>query len=335
MSEIPHRMRAVRLEATGQVPELAIREVAVPRPGPGQVLVKMRATPVHRADIRFCRGRHTYERPLPTTPGFEGMGTVVANGGGLVGRWMKGRRVAVLGSERSHGLWAEYAVVEATSALPLWPSVTDEQGATLIIHPMAALHMLDEVRAAGHTAAVQTAAAGTMGQLLTRLAIAEGFAMVHIVRRREQAELLASLGAVSVISSSEDEFEARLRRACREYGVTVALDALGGPITAQLLDAMPDGAEAVVYGFIAGADVSLPAEALVYRRQRLRGFLLSDRLEALGARAMLAAVPRLRRYLGDVLQVPVSRRITLEELPAFCREQEAPRKPGAVIATVS
>src|SRR5687768_6596982 len=95
MAALPETMRAVQLLAYDGRPEsLAATRIPVPRPGPGQVLVRVAASPINPSDVAFIRGLYGFKKPLPTIPGFEGSGTVVESGGGVMGRWLKGRRVA-------------------------------------------------------------------------------------------------------------------------------------------------------------------------------------------------------------------------------------------------
>src|SRR5215475_11410193 len=96
---------------------LRVAKLPMPRPGKGQVVVKIEAAPCNPADLYWITGRYGIDRPLPATPGFEGAGTVVASGGGMLARWLRGKRVACGGHESS-GTWAEYCLVDAKACLP-------------------------------------------------------------------------------------------------------------------------------------------------------------------------------------------------------------------------
>src|ERR1035438_6188222 len=76
-------MRAVQLRAYDGNPEsVAVVELPVPRPGPGQVLIRVAASPINPSDLMFIRGLYGFKKPLPAVPGFEGSGTVVEAGSG-------------------------------------------------------------------------------------------------------------------------------------------------------------------------------------------------------------------------------------------------------------
>ncbi len=88
-------MRAVQLTAyDGKAESLTVVERPVPHPGRGQVLARISAAPINPSDLTFLRGLYGFMKKLPVVPGFEGSGTVVAAGGGLMARAGVGRRVA-------------------------------------------------------------------------------------------------------------------------------------------------------------------------------------------------------------------------------------------------
>src|ERR1700712_2191435 len=99
-------MKAVVFEQFGEPSEvLSIHEVPLPEPGPGEVRVKMIASPVNPSDLLVVRGRYSFRPKLPATPGFEGVGIVDKVGTGILGWLVKGKRVTVINGVG--GNWAE------------------------------------------------------------------------------------------------------------------------------------------------------------------------------------------------------------------------------------
>src|SRR6516164_5133943 len=97
-------MKSIIFERFGDPADvLEVKEGSVPVPGPGQVQVRMLASPINPSDLLYVRGQYGSRPKLPATPGFEGVGIVEAAGAGLLGRLRLGKRVAVLGSEA--GTW--------------------------------------------------------------------------------------------------------------------------------------------------------------------------------------------------------------------------------------
>jgi NADPH2:quinone reductase len=162
VTSIPATMRAVQLRAYDGNPEsVAVVELPVPRPGPGQVLIRVAASPINPSDLMFIRGLYGFKKPLPAVPGFEGSGTVVEAGGGMMPRFLKGRRVACAAADPNiaGGMWAEYLVTSAQLCVPLSKQVDMEQGATMLVNPLTAWALMEEARLGRHRAVVQTAAA--------------------------------------------------------------------------------------------------------------------------------------------------------------------------------
>src|SRR5262249_29116562 len=130
MMAIPRTMRAVQLLAYEGKPEnISIAEIPVPRPGPGEVLVKVFASPINPSDLMFIQGLYGFKKSLPAVPGFEGSGTVVETGSGMLARFLKGKRVACAAADPkiSSGMWAEYVVTSAQLCIPLQKNVELEQ----------------------------------------------------------------------------------------------------------------------------------------------------------------------------------------------------------------
>src|SRR4051812_4493901 len=156
MSDIPQTMRAVQLLNYDGRPESIsfIDNLPVPQPGPGQVLVKVAASPINPSDLAFLAGMYGFKKPLPAIPGFEGSGTVVAAGAGTMTRFLNGKRVACTAADPKipGGMWAEYVVTSAQLCIPLSKHVTMEQGAMMLVNPISAWAMVDEARKADHKA---------------------------------------------------------------------------------------------------------------------------------------------------------------------------------------
>ena len=86
------KMRAVSYKAKGEI-EYASDLFEIPKPGPGEVLIKVEAAPLNPSDIYMMEGKFEGEVNYPMVPGSEGAGTVVASGGGYMGWKLMGKRV--------------------------------------------------------------------------------------------------------------------------------------------------------------------------------------------------------------------------------------------------
>ena len=216
---IPDQMTAVVLDSYSGVEGLRVERRPVPRPGKNEVLVKVAAASINPSDLTFLEGLYGFKKPTPVVPGFEGSGTVVAAGGGMMGGYLNGKRVACISQDKGDGTWAEYMVTSSGYALPLDKSVSLEQGALSVVNPLTAMAFFTIVKEGGHKAIVHTAAAGALGQMVNRLGIREEFQVINVVRRDSQGELLKGQGATIVLNSSEANFDEQLTDVCHQYKV--------------------------------------------------------------------------------------------------------------------
>jgi NADPH:quinone reductase-like Zn-dependent oxidoreductase len=303
--KIPEQMRAVVLDSYGDsLPEairgLRVRQRPVPAPGKGQVLVRIEASPCNPSDLLLLEGKHGSLKSLPTVPGWEGAGTVVASGGGWLAGLLKGKRVACALQDDRDGTWAEYCVVDAMMCLPLKRRMPIDQAASLIVNPLSAVGLLDTARRDGHRAAVQTAAASQLGRMLLTLARDQNFPLVHVVRREAQVELLRALGAEHVLNSSDADFAERLAGICDRLDATAAFDAVGGELTGTLVQAMPAGSTVYVYGALSEQPCgNINPIELIFRDKSVTGFFLGTWIQRHSALGIIRRANRLQRLLID------------------------------------
>src|SRR5215469_8130667 len=312
---LPTHMKAVVLRDYEGTPQsLAAVDFSIPRLKSGQVLIKMAATSIGPADLMFLKGEYGITKPLPVVPGFEGSGTVIASGGGWVGRWLVGKRVACLAPEDGHGTWAEYMVTSTDICIPLLNHISLEQGAYLTINPMTALALVEIARTGGHLAFVQTAAASTLGLMIARLSKRFQLTGIHIVRRPEQVQKLNRLGCEHVFDSNDTSFQKRLAEACNKFKASIAFDAVGGELTRHLALAMPPESRIVVYGALADEPLQIDSKDFFFRDKKLEGFWLSRWIKRKGLLQKLFLAYQVQKLLSNELQTRVHARFPLEDI---------------------
>lgn len=311
---IPATMKALELRSSDGGPDsLALIEKPVPQPNQGEVLVRVAASPVNPSDLMFLRGLYGQKKNLPVVPGFEGSGEVVAVGGGLSARLLRGRRVACAAPPGGDGMWAEYVRTPAALCIPLRKQTSLEQAATMIVNPLTAWALMSIARRGRHPAVVQTAAASALGQMIVRLAARRKLPLINIVRRREQVEILERLGASYVLDSSAPDFTKRLRDACRELRATVAFDAVAGEMTMQLMSGMPKNSHVVVYGALSEQPCLVHPGALIFEAKRLEGFWLSEWLPARNLLSKFVISSKVQKLLATDLHTDIRARLPLEK----------------------
>ncbi len=239
-------MRAWQVTGPGE-PErvMALREVERPAPGPGEVLVRVRAVAVNFPDVLLARGRYQERPEPPFTPGIELCGDVAALGEGVTGLRV-GQRV--VGSKI--GVMAQYATVPAPAVHPAPEALDDTAAAALTIAYQTAwfgLHRRAALRA-GETLLVH-AAAGGVGTAACQLGAAAGATVVGVVGSAAKAEAARASGAHEVLLR-DDDWVARVKRDHR--GVDVAFDPVGGAAFEGAARCMAFEGRIVVVGFAGG-----------------------------------------------------------------------------------
>ncbi len=243
--------------------ELRLLPVPLPTPGPDEVLIRIEATPINPSDIGLLLGAAdlgqlqaagTPTDPVLTAPvpeaamrgmaaragqslpvGNEGAGVVVAAGASAAAQALLGRTVAVIGG----AMYAQYRCMAAAQCLLLPEDASAAEGASCFVNPLTALGMVETMRREGHTALVHTAAASNLGQMLNRICLKDGVALVNVVRKPEQAALLRGQGARHVCDASQPGFVGELTDALAATGATIAFDATGGgKLAGQILGGM-------------------------------------------------------------------------------------------------
>jgi NADPH:quinone reductase len=331
---LPGTMRALQLKAYDGKPEsLTIAEIPVPRPGPGEVLVKVFASPVNPSDLMFVTGNYGFKKALPATPGFEGSGTVVEAGGGMMTQFMKGRRVACAAADPkiAGGMWAEYIVTSAQFCVPLSKRVDLEQGATMLVNPLTAWALVEKARRGRHRAIVQTAAASALGRMVIRLGHKFGLPVINVVRRAEQVELLRSMGAEYVLNSSDPGFDAELRKLCHQLDASISFEAVAGELSGRVLAAQPRDSRMLIYGGLCLKPAEIDPEALIFGEKHIEGFWLSAWLRHRNILSQLRMARQVQGLLGSDLKTEIRARLPLEKAAGGLAQYAADMTAGKVL----
>lgn len=232
--------------------QISLVDVPTPEPAADEVVVRVEAAPINpsdlglligAADMSTAKASGTKDAPVITAKvpeaamramagrldesmpvGNEGAGVVIRTGASDAAKALMGRTVAMIGG----AMYSQYRTVKVRECLPLPEGTTPAEGASCFVNPLTALGMTETMRREGHKALVHTAAASNLGQMLNRICIKDGIPLVNIVRSKEQADILKTIGAKHVVDSTAPSFLSDLTNALVETGATIAFDAIGG-----------------------------------------------------------------------------------------------------------
>jgi putative PIG3 family NAD(P)H quinone oxidoreductase len=255
-------MTAIGIEG-GKGPAEALQpyQLARPAPGPGEILIAVKAAGVNRPDIAQRKGFYPPPAGAPDVLGLEVAGVVAAVGAGDL-RWRVGDEVtALLGG----GGYAEYAVVDARHALPIPPGLTLVEAAALPETVFTVFSNVFEIGAlqAGETLLVHGATSG-IGVTAIQLAKARGARVIATSRTAKKAALAKDLGADISIDVGAEDFVAPIKAA---GGADVVLDMVGGDYVAKDIAVLKPFGRLVFIAFQAGARMEL--DLLPIQRKRL------------------------------------------------------------------
>ncbi|WP_446830278.1 zinc-dependent alcohol dehydrogenase family protein [Candidatus Foliamicus sp.] len=239
------RTRRLRFDRNGEPADVVrLEEVELGAPGPREVIVQTEASAMHIADIKLVQGIDALRRPLPVTPGFEGVGTVVATGANT--DYEPGERVFLpLGC----GTFSEYVRVPIDGlGMRRAPAGDPEQLVLSNINGATAWTLLEDfAELAKGDWVLQDAANSNVGRYLIVLAAQRGIRTVNVVRRPEVRAELVALGADVVILDGPDLPE-RIREATGGAEIRLGIDAIAGEAVMRMADCLADGGQIVNYG---------------------------------------------------------------------------------------
>ena len=250
-------MRALLSEAPGGPETLVLRDVDVPTPGPGDLLVRVRACAINFPDVLIIEDKYQLKPPRPFAPGGEIAGEVIATGQGVTG-WSPGDRlIAALG----FGGLAEQLVVPAGAAIRLPAERSFEQGSALLLTYATAIHALvDRGRLAAGQTLLVLGAAGGVGIAAVEIGKAIGARVVAAVSSEEKAQAARAAGADAKIVYPAGPFDrdgskalaGLFKEAVAPNGADVILDPVGGDYSEAALRSIAWEGRFLVVGFPAG-----------------------------------------------------------------------------------
>ncbi len=250
-----------------------LTDLPTPRPGPGQIGVKIAACGLNFADLLMQKGTYQDTPQPPFVPGLEISGTVIELGEGTSG-FSVGDRVAVYCGQ---GGLAEVGAFDANRAVQIPDAMSFEDAAALQIAYGTSLVALDHCARlqAGETLLV-TGAAGGVGLTAVEIGKLMGARVIAHARGADKLEVARKAGADHLIDDSED-----LRSVVKELGgADVVYDAVGGPVWTAAFRATNPGGRLLPIGFASGEVPQIPANHLLVKNLTVIGFYIGGYLKA-------------------------------------------------------
>jgi len=331
MTSPPTMMTAVVIDGKGGPEVLVPREVPVPAPGAGQILVKVAAAGVNRPDVQQRLGAYPPPKGHSPLPGLEIAGEVVAVGPGTA-RWRAGDKVCAL---VNGGGYAQFCIAEETAALPIPQGLGMIEAAALPETHFTVWNNVFERGAlkAGEWFMVHGGTSG-IGTTAIQLAVAFGARVFATAGSDDKCVLCVDLGAERAVNYRTEKFLDALQAHTAKQGVDVILDMVGGPYLADNLKLLrPDG-RLVYIAALGGNKGELNVGQVFLKRLTITGSTLRNRPVAEKGRIARALEQHVWPLLLQRTVVPVIQQVLpLEAAVQAHRLLEANEALGKLVLT--
>jgi len=286
MEKLPAQMTVIGISKPGGPEGLLPETRPVPSPGPGEILIKVKAAGVNRPDVAQRSGSYPPPPGASDLPGLEVAGEVVAVGPGAT-RHKVGDIVMSL---VAGGGYAQYCIAQDAQAMAVPPVLSILEAGAIPETLMTVWHNVFERGrlTPGETLLVHGGSSG-IGTMAIQLAKAFGSKVIVTVGSQEKAEACLKLGADRAINYKTEDFVAEVKTATNGAGANVILDMVGGDYVDRNYDAAAVDGRIVQIATLGGAKVTVNIAKVMVKRLYHTGSTLRPRTNADKA-AMVAAI---------------------------------------------
>ncbi|WP_316234406.1 NAD(P)H-quinone oxidoreductase [Bradyrhizobium sp. SZCCHNR1098] len=286
MEQLPAQMTVVAISQPGGPEVLKPETRPVPKPGPGEILIKVKAAGVNRPDVAQRSGSYPPPPGASDLPGLEVAGEVVALGEGAV-RHKLGDTVMSL---VAGGGYAQYCIAQDAQAMAVPSALSILEAGALPETLMTVWHNVFERGGLkqGETLLVHGGSSG-IGTMAIQLAKAFGAKVLVTVGSQDKADACVKLGAIRAINYKTEDFVAVVKEATGGKGANVILDMVGGDYIERNYDAAATDGRIVQIAFLGSPKATVNFVKLMVKRLTHTGSTLRPRSNADKA-AMVAAI---------------------------------------------
>ncbi len=249
-------MQALVCLTHGLPDTLKFMTVPDPVPGPGDVLIRVKACGVNFPDVLIIQDKYQFKPPLPFSPGGEVSGEVISAGENVKHVKAGDRVIALCG----WGGFAEQVVVQGARVFPMPPEMDFVTGASTLYTYGTSYHALkDRAQLKKGETVLVLGAGGGVGLAAVELAELMGARVIAAASSDEKLALCAQKGAEDLINYSKEDLRGRIKEITSDKGVDVVYDPVGGPLATEALRSMAWRGRYLVVGFASGTIPQFPA----------------------------------------------------------------------------
>jgi NADPH:quinone reductase-like Zn-dependent oxidoreductase len=256
---------------------MQFEDLEIGTPGEGEVLVKIEAIGLNRAEAMFRLGGYIPSEVWPARIGYEAAGVLLATGPGVTG-FTPGQRVSILPNFRQgrYGVYAEQAIVPASSliAIPDWMETQD--AAALWMANFTAMAVIEVGKAGPGDFVVIPAASSSVGLAAIQLANWAGAETIAATRTRAKEKALLAHGAKHVVATEGEDVAAEVMRISGGKGARIVFDPVGGPFVMTWAQAMAERGILFQYGGLSGEPTPYPHWPAAMKGLSVRGWIATE-----------------------------------------------------------
>ncbi|TAP25277.1 MULTISPECIES: NAD(P)H-quinone oxidoreductase [Micrococcaceae] len=325
-------MKAYIYNGGGGPEVIELTERSIPKVGAGEVLIKVEAFGLNRADVQQRKGVYPPPAGASDIPGLEVSGTIVELGEGVIG-WSTGTRVAAL---LAGGGYAQYVNVPAELLINIPENLSSTDAAAL---PEVAATVVSNLFIEGGLAEGQTllihGGAGGIGSMAIQLAKAAGARVFVTASSAEKLEYCAQLGADEGINYREEDFEQRVKELTDGAGVDLILDVIGAKYLESNIKALAVGGRVVVIGLQGGTKAELNLGMMLAKRARVIATTLRARPLDEKTQIIKQTVARVLPLVeADKLSINVSKTFEFSDLTSAHEYFDSGEHTGKIVVKV-
>lgn len=248
-------MKAVVCSSFGPPSNLEYKDMPDPVPGPGEVLIRVKACSVNFPDTLIIQGKYQFRPPFPFSPGSDMAGVVEKTAEGVKG-FKPGDEVVGIAT---YGGFAEKALIPAEACFPKPPGMSMEHAAAFLMAYGTSYHALkDRARLKAGDTLLVLGASGGVGLTAVELGKLMGARVIAAASTAEKLELCRQYGADEGINYQKEDLKERVKELTGKKGADVIYDPVGGAYTEPALRGIARKGRYLVVGFAAGEIPKIP-----------------------------------------------------------------------------
>ncbi|HLS29073.1 MAG TPA: zinc-dependent alcohol dehydrogenase family protein [Opitutales bacterium] len=308
---------------------LQLDKIPVAKPGTGQLLLRLLASPIHPSDLGTVFGSYGELPELPAIAGREGIGEIVEKGPGT-DSFEIGQRVLF---PTGPGAWTEFRLLPSAEVLPVPEQAPTLQAAMAAINPPTAWLLLENfVELEPGDWIIQNAANSAVGHSIIQLCHARGIRSINLVRDPRWFAPLREIGADEVLLADDPDLKERVAAVTDGKGARLGLNSVGGPSVISLIQSLGNRGTLVTFGGMSSEPIRFPTRYLIFNDVRLVGFWLHHWKKTTPKAKQDALMEKiLNRIAEGQLHAPIEKTFPLTSFSQAIQQASTGKRSGKIL----